>query len=264
MDRRRLGQPASSSSVNKHKAFLTLWDTNAPGKVKVHFWRLLQNGLAVGAELHRRRIKGGVFCPACGREETIQHRFWSCPHSRLFWTLLQSDSGCAMASPPVCVESHRDLHRWLLDWLTGAKDEERELVMHGVYGLWLARNEARDGKQIAPAHEIMTGVLHHVQEWRGIHQQRHRIPADRPRQRWEVPDVGWIKINSDGTVTKAGGCGGGGAVLRDHSATFIVGSCYHFPNISDPEATEILTCRKAFWRQDSLEINSGDSVGGFE
>ena len=75
-----------------------------------------------------------------------------------------------MASPPVCVESHRDLHGWLLDWLTGAKDEERELVMHAVYGLWLARNEARDGKQIAAAHEIMTGVLHHVREWRGIHQ----------------------------------------------------------------------------------------------
>ena len=79
MDRRRLGQPASSSSVNKHKAFLTLWDTNAPWKVKVHFWRRLQNGLAVGAELHRRGIKGGMFCPACGRKETIQHRFWSCP-----------------------------------------------------------------------------------------------------------------------------------------------------------------------------------------
>ena len=68
--RARRGSPGSSSSVVNHKAWMNLWDTVAPGRIKVHTWRLLRNGLAVGSELHRRRIKPGVFCAACGREET--------------------------------------------------------------------------------------------------------------------------------------------------------------------------------------------------
>ena len=122
---------------------------------------------------------------------------------------MQSDSGCFVATLLDCLVSHRDLHRWLLDCLTGAKDEERELIMQAAYGLWLARNKARDGKQIAPAHEIMDGVVHHVREWRGIHEERVRTPAERTRQKWEVSDEGWIKINSDVAVSKSGGNGGG-------------------------------------------------------
>lgn len=125
--------------------------------------------------------------------------------------------------------------------------------MQAVYGLWLARNKARDVKQIAAAHDIMTGVLHHVREWRGIHQQRARTPAEKSRRKWEVPEEGWIKINSDDAVSKSGGNGGGGVVLRDHNAAFIAGSCYHYPHISDPEATGILACKQAL--QMVLELN---------
>ena len=47
--RLRSGRPESSSSVVDHKSWLSLWDTVAPGKVKIHMWRLIRNGLAVGA-----------------------------------------------------------------------------------------------------------------------------------------------------------------------------------------------------------------------
>ena len=66
----RSGRPESSSLVADHRSWLSLWDTIAPDKVKIHMWRLIRNGLAVGAELLRRKIKQGVFCTACGREDT--------------------------------------------------------------------------------------------------------------------------------------------------------------------------------------------------
>ena len=53
----KTGQPGSSMPSREHKSWMALWDTNAPGKAKIHAWRLLKNGLAVGSELHRRRIK---------------------------------------------------------------------------------------------------------------------------------------------------------------------------------------------------------------
>jgi hypothetical protein len=41
----------SSCSVQEHKGWLVLWGANVPGKVKVHVWRLIRNGLVVGPEL---------------------------------------------------------------------------------------------------------------------------------------------------------------------------------------------------------------------
>lgn len=52
MKRARTRQPGSSSSVLQHKGWLALWNTNAPGKAKIHTWRLMRNELAIGAELY--------------------------------------------------------------------------------------------------------------------------------------------------------------------------------------------------------------------
>ena len=109
----KTGSPGSSSSIASHKAWMSLWDTVAPGRMKIHTWRLIRNGLAVGSELHRRKIKPGVFCPVCGREETNIHRFWRCPHSAKFWTLVCSELGTLVAIPPDAVHSQGALSHWL-------------------------------------------------------------------------------------------------------------------------------------------------------
>lgn len=84
-----------SNPVANHKSWVELWSTDVPNKIKIHAWRLIRNGLAVGMELHRRRIKPGIFCIACGREEDLLHRFWRCPHTKEFWKLLSE----AVAAP---------------------------------------------------------------------------------------------------------------------------------------------------------------------
>jgi hypothetical protein len=71
----RAGSASSSTNLVGHRGWLALWDAQVPGKAKVHVWRLIQNGLAVGEELRRRRIKMGVRCIACDSEETLLHRF---------------------------------------------------------------------------------------------------------------------------------------------------------------------------------------------
>jgi hypothetical protein len=45
---KRLSAGTASSSLNcsEHQGWLTLWGANVPGKVKIHCWRLAQNGLA--------------------------------------------------------------------------------------------------------------------------------------------------------------------------------------------------------------------------
>uniref|UniRef100_A0ACD6APG7 Uncharacterized protein n=1 Tax=Avena sativa TaxID=4498 RepID=A0ACD6APG7_AVESA len=100
-------QPAESTKA--------LWDAPVRNKVKVHAWRLVENGLAVGSELQRRKIKPGVVCVACGREESLAHRFLECPHSIFVLKVLQTLLG-PLEKPPERMRNHSELCQWLLDF----------------------------------------------------------------------------------------------------------------------------------------------------
>ena len=190
---------------------------------------------------------------ACDREETIYHRFWACPHSVHFWKLLREEKGVYVALPPAPLDNHGELSRWLVEWLAAADGDKREAMIQATYGLWLARNAARDGKRIDQPHEIMESVCSHMAEWNNVHQLKPRPERTDLPQKWEAPVDGWVKINSDGAVHKGGSKVGGGAVLRDHNGAFLAGVCHHFPHIVEPEAAEILACKRAL--QVAEEIN---------
>ena len=245
MNKVRSGQPESSSSISRHKGYLGLWDTSAPNKAKIHMSRVIRNGLAVGVELHRRRIKPGVFCVVCGREETILHRFWSCQHSVQFWSQLRSEKGVSVAAPPIFTASQSELANWLLEWFATANEDEREMMIHSVYAMWLARNETRDGRRIEAPREIIERVCSHVKEWREVHAKSPRITKPAAVQRWSAPDEGWIKANSDGAISRHGGRAGGGVVLRDANGGFLASACHLFPQVVDPEVAEIMACKRA-------------------
>ncbi|XP_020190758.2 uncharacterized protein [Aegilops tauschii subsp. strangulata] len=199
----KTGQLGSSMPSRDHKAWLALWDTNAPGKAKIHAWRLMKNGLAGGNELHRRRIKPGVFCCAFGREETTFHRFWACPHSVLFWKHLCEDKGEPVVQPPMMDGSLNSLVAWLKSWFADAGAAERETMIHALYGLWCARNETRDGKRIQEARELAERVHPHIQEWRQVHVKEPTIKEPRKPEKWQPPEPGWIKANADGAMARA-------------------------------------------------------------
>lgn len=208
-------------------------------------WRLLRNGLAVGAELHRRRINAGVFCVVCGREETIYHRFWSCPHSAMFWKFLCSELGASVAILPDCFGSQSALSKWLLSWFAEASDDARATMVQGVYALWLARNETREGKRIEEAHVVAKSVSHYMQEWQTVQGSSTRSTKQQQVQKWSAPEHGWLKANVDGATSKSGDDAGGGVVFRDHHGAFRRSACYFFPSISNPETAELLACRRA-------------------
>lgn len=109
-----------------------LWDTSAPNKANIHMWRFTRNGLAVGGELHRRRIKPRTFCVACGHEETIYHRFSACRPATLFWKVIILEKGAPVAIPPLSVGSRSALSNWMLTWPGDASEEEKAMMIHGL------------------------------------------------------------------------------------------------------------------------------------
>uniref|UniRef100_A0A452ZV04 Uncharacterized protein n=1 Tax=Aegilops tauschii subsp. strangulata TaxID=200361 RepID=A0A452ZV04_AEGTS len=108
-----------------------------------------------------------------------------------------------VVTPPELNGSHSAVSQWLQEWSAGASDAERETMVQGLYGLWLARNEARDrdGKRIADAKAVAERVHDHMREWTTeVHQRTARTMEPKQVERWKPPDAGWIKVNADGAT----------------------------------------------------------------
>jgi ribonuclease HI len=241
--REATGSASSSRNISEHQGWLSLWEADVASKIKVHCWRLARNGLAVGEELRRRRIKEGVWCNACNREETLVHRFWYCPHSVQVWELLRARTSMRLLSPPEVLRSHNEFQNWLLDWFGVLPADELAVAMTTIYHLWLSRNNAREEVMIENPEKIVSRVVALTEEWRKLkpvgvgHQPREK-------EHWLPPEDGWTKANADGALAAAEGHGGGGVVLRNNQGVSVAGACY-FPAVSDPERAELLACRRA-------------------
>jgi ribonuclease HI len=246
MQRKKLfrGGTESSRSVDYHKSWLAIWDAQVPNKVKVHCWRLIENGLAVGSELSHRKIKDGVVCLACGRTENLTHRFWTCPHSQSAWSYLADHTQRRFEAPPKRLSCHAQLKRWLLGWLGKANGEDISWVFMMLYNLWQARNEARENEKLADPRTVAMRTIAAVEEWQIVHQKAPVAAVAKPMEHWLPPDVGWSKINADGSYQEAEGHGGGGVVIRDHHGSFVSGACHFFSHLIDAEGAELLACRR--------------------
>lgn len=151
----------------------------------------------------------------------------------------------------MAVEPPIALSNWLLQWMAEAGDEAKEMMIHGVYGLWLARNEARDGERIADARNVAESVFRLVQEWKLVHEKIPKTPSSALAERWTAPEEGWLKVNSDGATSKHNERAGGGVVARDHIGAFRGGACFvfrGFPTQNSPSPAEKLSSWRCSWK----------------
>lgn len=101
---------------------------------------------------------------------------------------MRSELGVPVAIRPVSVSSQGHLSRWLPSWLADASDNERATMVQGLYGLWLARNSARDGRRIEEASDTARSVVKLMEEWQSVHGRKSKIVKHVPMQKWEPPD----------------------------------------------------------------------------
>jgi hypothetical protein len=154
-----MGGASSSLSMDEHRGWLALWAAKVPGKAKIHVWRLIKNGLAVGQELERRNIKNGVRCIVCNRDESLIHRFWQCPHLYAIWELVREQTGLRLRSPDATVLRQRELTRWILDWLGQLEERELAVGIMVLYQIWLERNDAREEDRISDPQVVVRRSL---------------------------------------------------------------------------------------------------------
>lgn len=169
---------------------------------------------------------------------------------------MHSELGVPVAIPPESVSSQGALSNWLLSWFAGASDDERAVMVQGVYGLWLARNNAHEGKKIEEASEIALTVGRLMEEWQAVHGRKSKVPKAVPVEKWKPPDEGWVKVNVDGATSKWGDNGGAGVVFRNQEGAFLGGACHSFPGCQEPAEIELQARRRAVQLADEVNATS--------
>lgn len=134
-----------------------------------------------------------------------------------------------MNYPQVTDNSHGALSNWLAQWFAQAGQDEKALMIQGVYAIWLARNEARDGRRISDAREVAKSARHFLLEWDQAHVTVHREP-------------GWHKVNIDGATAKGDNRGAGFWLIRDDVGAFRGAGTAVWAGISCGEAAEVRAC----------------------
>jgi hypothetical protein len=146
-----------------------LWAAHVPGKTKVHVWRLVENGLAVGTKLSHRRIKDGIIYLACNRTESLVHCFLTCPHLAMACSLLAKHTSINWEPPPKRLACHAELKGWLLNWIGKSSADQTSWFFTMLYNLWQARNDASETQNLKDPKSIAQQTCFAVEEWNGIH-----------------------------------------------------------------------------------------------
>lgn len=129
---------AAHSAANNDPHWLKLWRCKIPPKVRVFWWKVSHDFIPCRANLHRKHIEPIGTCELCGKEdETIFHALTQCTFAINFWEKLRSRTGIKL--PRLCPRT------WTRDLLENyfCKEEDRGVILCGMWWLWLSRNDRR-------------------------------------------------------------------------------------------------------------------------
>jgi ribonuclease HI len=123
-------------------------------------------------------------------------------------------------------------------------DEEIAVAIMLIYQMWLARNNASEEIMIADPSDMVRRSLFLFQEWQAV-QKPSNPTVPRATEHWLPPEVGWNKVNADGSYLASSSIGGCGVVLQDRHGEFSVGVCHFLTSVMDPEQAELMACKQA-------------------
>ena len=129
--------------------------------------------------------------------------------------------------------------------MSDASEDEKSAMAQGLYAIWLARNDTRDGKRIEEANMVARRVAALMEEWKKVQGRSEISTSPTQHARWEPPAPGWLKANVDGATSQSGQGGGGGVVFIDEDGAFRGVDAIFLPDATTAEAAELLACRRA-------------------
>jgi hypothetical protein len=121
---------AKHSGANRDPRWMKLWRQRVPPKVRVFWWKVMNDFIPCRANLNRKHIDPIAKCEACGApKETTFHTLVECNFARVFWRKLRAMTGIKL--PRLCPTT------WTDDLLSDAwcREGERIVILCGMWSL---------------------------------------------------------------------------------------------------------------------------------
>ena len=125
-------------------------------------WLLARKSILTRDNLLRRGWKGDKHCVLCGKDETIDHLFFSCSVARLIWNLVR----CAFDLKHI----PRDLNDCLGNLLRNFQLDNKKLILVGtsalLWAIWKCRNDiVFERKKITDPMGIVEIMCGWISDW---------------------------------------------------------------------------------------------------
>ena len=139
-----------------------MWKVKVPAKIKFFLWLLNKKSILTRDNLLKRGSKGDKHCVLCGKEESIDHLFFSCSVARLIWSLV----GCAFDLKQI----PRDLNDCFENWLKKFNKNDKRLVLTRtsalLWPIWNCKNDIIFGrKNINDPYGIIKRMCNWIIDW---------------------------------------------------------------------------------------------------
>jgi ribonuclease HI len=180
-----------------------------------------------------------------------------CSLAQTFWKTLKDLEGVKL--PKI-----RSL-TWPEDLLDDSqcKEENRVVILCGMWSLWNSRNDLYHGKKPIEhklAIDWALDACYHLLLSQG-HQTKQVVRSEK----WRPPPVGTVKLNCDGGFHADVMRGSVGTVLRDHNGAFICASERWIPAGVSALVMEAEACRDGLWlltniSESNIVIMESDSL----
>ena len=215
---------SSEAKQQNGKLWESVWKVVVPERVRVFLWLATHQVIMTNVERHRRHLCNTSTCSVCnGGEETILHILRDCPAMDGIWDRL------------VPVRQRRYFFtQSLLEWLYANLRETREVSgspWSTTFALacwwswkWRCGNVFGTNKRCRDRTQFIKDLAREVTETHsklavgdGGGVRKERCIA------WTFPEMGWVKLNTDGASHGNPGIATAGGVLRSPEGAWMGG-----------------------------------------
>ncbi|KAK4578315.1 hypothetical protein RGQ29_028437 [Quercus rubra] len=205
-----------------------IWKLNTLPRIQSFVWQCMHHSISVRECLTARGMDIDNSCPICRNgPESILHALRDCPSARDIWHQLgvpPSDSVFFVAN--------------LKDWLVSncnSKLRQRagqlpwfQVFLFAIWMIWKNRNHfVFKGTMQYP--NVAKEILGRVMEYTYCAYSHTAVKRMMMKSiRWEKPNSGWKKLNTDGSSADSLGLAGGGGVVRDEHGSWVLGFARKF------------------------------------
>jgi ribonuclease HI len=230
-------QDTAQASSSGDITWSRIWKLCVPPKVRVFWWRVVNDFLPAKDVLNRRHIEPIANCDVCGDDkESVKHVLLECTMAKYFWNQTKSMSGVKI--PP--------LHP--LTWARDLVDpgcvppKDAAVILCGMWALWMARNSRRHGEVPRPVKVAAQWAIDTAFDlWQLLHPEKERQCTSKSKS-WERPANGWVKCNVDAAFYNGNRSAASGAILRDEDGRTCGGTAKWYEYCLNALAAEALAC----------------------